>query len=112
MSLSEAFKDFVIEQMAGFGPVSVRRMFGGGGIYSDGLMFAVVDDDVLYLKVDDENRAPFDAENLTAITMLSKTGKVMSMSYHRAPERCMDDAEEMAQWCALGFGAALRAKKR
>ena len=50
--------------MAGFGPVTIRPMFGGAGVYHDGLMFALVDDEVLYFKVDETSRPAFEAENL------------------------------------------------
>ena len=56
MSVSASFKEFLIEQMAGFGPVTIRAMFGGAGVYHDGLMFALVDDDALYFKVDETSQ--------------------------------------------------------
>ena len=56
MSVSASFKEFLIEQMAGFGPVTIRAMFGGAGVMRDGLMFALIDDEVLYLKADDDNQ--------------------------------------------------------
>lgn len=57
MSFSNEFRDFLIEHTAEFGPVTIRRMFGGGGIYRDGLMFGLIDDETVYLKADDETRA-------------------------------------------------------
>ena len=57
MSVSASFKEFLIEQMAGFGPVTIRAMFGGAGVMCDGLMFALIDDEVLYLKADDMTKA-------------------------------------------------------
>lgn len=59
MGISEEFVDYVVEQLAGWGEVSVRRMFGGAGLYREGTMFAVVADDVAYLKVDNTNRDDF-----------------------------------------------------
>jgi DNA transformation protein and related proteins len=112
LSVSASFKEFLIEQMVGFGPVTIRAMFGGAGVYHDGLMFALVDDDVLYLKVDDTSRASFEAENLPPF-VYSKKDRKIDMSYFRSPERCLDDADEMAQWCrvALKAKAAKKAKK-
>jgi DNA transformation protein and related proteins len=109
LSVSASFKDFLIEQMAGFGPVAIRAMFGGAGVYHNGLMFALVDNETLYLKVDDSTRQAFAAENLPPFTYQAKGGKKMVMAYHRAPERCLDDADEMAKWCHAAYGAALRA---
>lgn len=59
MGISDEFVDHVVEQFSGWGEVSVRRMFGGAGLYRDGIMFAVVAEDVAYLKVDDSNRDDF-----------------------------------------------------
>ena len=59
MAISDEFVDYVVEQLSGWGEVSVRRMFGGAGLYREGTMFAVVADDVAYLKVDDSNRDDF-----------------------------------------------------
>ncbi len=109
MSVSASFKEFLIEQMAGFGPVTIRAMFGGAGVYHDGLMFALVDDEVLYLKVDETSRSAFESENLPPFVYSMKGGKKIDMSYFRSPERCLDDADEMAQWCRVAYGVALKA---
>ena len=86
MSVSASFKEFLIEQMAGFGPVTIRPMFGGAGVYRDGLMFALMDDEVLYFKVDETSRAAFDAENLPpSSSTCPGNDKIMDMSYWRMP---------------------------
>lgn len=112
MSLSAEFRTFIQDQMAGFGSVTVKRMFGGGGVYHDSLMFALISGDVLYFKVDDETRPLFEKEGLPAFTIPPRKGKIVALPYHRAPERCLDDPAEMAQWCRLAYGAAVRAAKR
>jgi DNA transformation protein len=109
LSVSVSFKEFLIEQMAGFGPVTIRPMFGGAGVMRDGHMFALVDDEVLYLKADDTTKAAFVAENLSQFTYKSKVGKLMEMAYWRIPERCLDDPEEMAKWCRAAYSVALKA---
>ena len=101
---------FLKEQMAGFGEVMARRMFGGAGLFRDGLMFALVAEDVLYLKADAESAAAFEAEHLAAFSYPTKSGEHTLTSYRRAPERCLDDEGEMAEWCRLAWGAALRQK--
>ncbi len=92
MSVSASFKEFLIEQMAGFGPVTIRPMFGGAGVYRDGLMFALIDDEVLYLKADETSRAAFEAENLPPFVYVQKGGRKIEMSYFRSsrtlPGRC------------------------
>lgn len=102
--------NFLKEQMAGFGPVAARRMFGGAGLFRDGKMFALVAEDILYLKSDAESAASFEAEQLAAFSYATKTGGHTLTSYRRAPERCLDDEAEMREWCRLAWGAALRQK--
>ena len=109
MSVSAGFQEFITEQMAGFGPVTVRAMFGGAGVYRDGLMFALIDDEVLYLKVDDSTKPDFMTENLPPFFYEAKGGKKMEMGYYRTPERCLDDMDEMAFWCRKAFEVALKA---
>ena len=109
MSVSPGFKEFLIEHMAGFGPVTIRAMFGGAGVMRDGQMFALIDDDVLYFKADETTRTVFEAEGLAQFTYKAKGGKLMEMNYWRAPERCLDDADEMAEWCRAAYGVALKA---
>ena len=86
-------------------------MFGGAGLYRDGVMFGLVVDDVLYLKVDERGRGEFDAEGLPAFSYETKDGRNTIMSFVRALDRCLDDAEEMIQWCRKAQDAALRAKQ-
>jgi len=100
---------FLKEQMSGFGPVSVRRMFSGAGFFRDGLMFALVADDVLYLKADETSRSFFEEEGLEAFSYATSKGSNTIMSFRRAPERCFDDPDDMTEWCRLAFGAAVRA---
>ncbi len=85
-------------------------MFGGAGLFRDGLMFALVAGDELFLKADAENAAAFEAEQLAAFSYSTKTGTHTLTSYRRAPERCFDDEREMTGWCRLAWGAALRQK--
>ncbi|MFZ5672804.1 MAG: TfoX/Sxy family protein [Pseudomonadota bacterium] len=111
MATSAEFLDFINEQLQGFGPVSVRRMFGGAGIFRDGMMFALVADETLYLKADAVSQGEFEALGLPPFTYGAKGGKRTVMAYWRAPEACLDDRDEMTDWARKAFAAALRAKK-
>jgi len=111
MAVSREFIDFLVEQLEDFGPVAVKRMFGGVGLFRDGRMFALVVGDVLYFKTDAENAPAFEAEGLAPFSYTTKKAERVVMSYRRAPERCLDDREEMASWARSGFGAAMRSKK-
>ena len=83
-------------------------MFGGFGIFRDGLMFGLVADDVFYLKVDVHNRPDFEARGLEPFHY-EKQGKMQTISYYQAPEEVLDNAEEMIVWATGSFEAALRA---
>jgi DNA transformation protein len=112
LSVSASFKEFLIEQMAGFGPVTIRAMFGGAGVYRDGLMFALIDDEVLYLKADDSTKPAFESEGLAQFVYVARGGKKMEMGYWHVPERCLDDADEMAKWCRVAYDVALKANAK
>lgn len=111
MPTSAEYLDFIKEQFSGFGPVTVRRMFGGAGVYQDGLMFALIADETLYLKADSVSRGEFEALSLPPFTYTAKGEKKIVMAYWRAPEACLDDLDEMTLWARKAFAAALRARK-
>src|SRR4051794_6732474 len=108
MAASAEYLEFLKEQMAGFGEVSTRRMFGGTGIFHNGAMIALVVRDTLFFKADDMGRKDFEAENLPQFTYGTKNGQ-RSLGYWRAPERCFDDPDEMTVWCRKAYDAMLRA---
>ena len=91
-----------------FGPVSVRRMFGGHGVFADGIMFALESDGELYLKADDLTIPKLSAEN-SAPFVYKARGRDISLSYWKLPERLYDEQEEFAQFARDAFGAAQRA---
>lgn len=104
------FVDNLLEVFALFGPVRAKRMFGGYGIYHDDLMFALVVDDVLYLKADEKSVATFSRQGLRSFEY-EKGNKTIKMSYYMAPEEIFDDPETARAWAALAFEAALRGRK-
>lgn len=112
MANSRDFVDFVLEQMSRFGPVSARRMFGGHGLYIDGLMFAIVVDDRLYLKADAETQPQFAAKSLPPFTYQRADKTAVSVGYFEAPAEVFDDKAEMFDWARLAHMAALRAKAK
>ncbi len=105
------FADWVVDLLQGMGPVRSKRMFGGFGIFLDDLMFGLIADNELYLKVDDENRAEFEELGLSPFTY-QKQDQEMQLSYYQAPADALDDMELMTQWGNKGFAAALRAAAR
>ena len=105
------FVDYLLDLMQTIGPVTARRMFGGHGIFLDGLMFALVADSTLYLKADAQSADAFTVQGLEAFTY-SRQGKPFSMSYFQAPEACLEDADVMNLWANRAYEAAMRAAAR
>ena len=109
MLLSE-FTAHLAELFEDFGPVTVRRMFGGHGIFRDGVMFGLVAGDALYLKADDRNRAMSESCGLPRFEY-EKQGKRITVSYYLAPGDALDDPRTLAEWARPALDAALRAKR-
>lgn len=103
--------DAIVELFSAFGRVSVRRMFGGAGIYSDGVFFALVDDGVIYLKADEESAPRFEAENCTRFAYRTRQ-RLVETNLWRMPERLYDDPEELADWARQALAVAVRAKTK
>ena len=104
--------DDIRELFRSFGAVVVRRLFGGAGVYADGLMLALEHDGVIYLKSDAQNAPAFDREHLPPFTYETKDGSRSVMSYRRVPERLYDDPDELATWARDALAAAARASAR
>ncbi len=102
------FADFVLEVLQVWRPVTARRMFGGYGIYHAGVMFALIAEGTLYLKVDDESRGAFEAAGLLPFAYEAK-GRRVALSYHRAPDAMLDEPDVAREWAERGWQAALRA---
>jgi DNA transformation protein len=111
MTGGSGFVDNVLDLLDGWGGVSARRMFGGHGLYRQGVMFALVAEDILYLKADDQNRAGFEAAGMGPFTYEAKSRKV-ALSYYEAPPELFDDGEAMIVWAKRAFAAALRAQNQ
>jgi DNA transformation protein and related proteins len=95
-----------------FGPVSVRRMFGGAGIFVDGLMIGLVSDGLIFLKADAETIPAFKQEGQGPFTYATRNGEHKLTSYWRMPDRLYDDADELARWARAAHDVARRASAR
>ena len=107
MAFSKEFSDFIVEQLEPIGPVQVKRMFGGAGLYLDGTIFAILADDVLFLKVDDANDADFEAESMPVFDPFDD-GKRQIRSYRECPARLLEDTDELCQWARASWEAGRR----
>ena len=108
MVASDSFAEFLREQLAPLGHVTLRRMFGKTGVFCDGLMFAMVTDNMLYLRVDDHNRADFKEAESAPPLSYEKQGSAIDLSFWRAPERLFDDPEALVTWARIALAAARR----
>lgn len=110
MKATSEFVRNLHDAFALFGAIEARRMFGGYGVYRDGLMFALVVDEVLYLKADEASAGSFVARGLQPFEY-ERSGKTTRMSYYAAPEEIFDDPERAKEWADRAYAAALRARK-
>jgi len=94
-----------------FGTIQIRKMFGGYGVYHDGLMFALVADEPLYLKADAENAKFFEVQGLAQFAY-QREGKMAKMSYYQAPAEFMEDREQASVWSRRSYDAARRAQRK
>jgi DNA transformation protein len=111
-ALSGADPEYLSELFAGFGPVAVRRMFSGAGVFAEGLMIALVVDGVIFLKADDQTIPQFEGEGLSPFSYKTKGGRRTIMSYWRMPERLYDDPDELAVWARRSMAVAQRSGTR
>jgi DNA transformation protein len=109
MPCSPSFVDHALDLLSSLGPVQARRLFGGYGLYARGVMMALLDDDELFVKTDDETRERFVA---AGCRMWEYPGLGETTNYFRPPDDAHEDAEAMAPWARLGLDAALRAKAK
>jgi DNA transformation protein and related proteins len=108
MAVDTGLIDWVAEAVEPIGTVTHRRMFGGAALYADGVAFAIVAFDALWLKADAESDAVWDAEGCERFTAQMKD-RVATMNYRRAPEDVYDDADALRRWAMLAIEAGRRA---
>jgi DNA transformation protein and related proteins len=108
MVASDGFAEFLREQLAPLGRVTMRRMFGKTGVFCDRLMFGMVTDDTLYFRVDDHNRAVFREAASFPPLNYRKQGRAIDLAFWRAPERLLDEPDELVRWARAALEAAAR----
>ena len=100
--------EFIHDLFQPFGAVTVRRMFGGAGLFADGVMFGLVSGGQIYLKADATTVTSFEREQCQPFEYSTRNGKRTLTSYWRLPDRLYDDAEELAQWARQALPTARR----
>jgi DNA transformation protein len=108
MVASASFGVFLREQLAPLGCVSMRRMFGKSGVFCDGVMFAMVTGDTLYFRVDEDNRTAFAEAASSQPLNYESQGRVIDLSFWRAPDRLLDEPDGLVEWARVALEAAQR----
>ena len=110
MPVSNDYLAYVLEQLAGLGSVSSRRMFGGVGLYCDEFFFGLIDSDNLYLRVGDANRADYVARGMSAFRPFADK-PLLSMSYYETPAEVLEEATELVSWARRSVAVAMAASQ-
>jgi DNA transformation protein len=111
VAVSKSQINYVIGQLERLGPVTFKKMFGGAGLYADGHFFGLItSQDEFYLKVDDANRADFEARGSTYFNPYGVPDR-KPMPYMTVPEDVVEDPDELAAWARKSVAAAARKAK-
>lgn len=111
MAVSQDFMDFACELFSGLGPTRARRMFGGAGVYAHDVMFALIADDVIYIKAEGALAADLEAEGCEPFIFTPKSGEPAEMGYRRLPEAALDESELACEWGRRALDLALSKKR-
>ena len=105
-----AFKEKIVQQLNQVAPVTARAMFGGYGLYVEGVMFGLIAYETLYFKVDDKTRADYLGAEMGPF-IYERHGKPIQMSYYQLPETVFEDPIELLTWIEKAQAVAQRSKK-
>jgi DNA transformation protein and related proteins len=108
MVASDTFAEFLHEQLAPLGHLTLRRMFGKTGVFCDGVMLGMVTENTLYFRVDDQNRATFGEAQSYPPLNYQKKGSAIDLAFWRVPERLFDEPDELVIWARAALAAAHR----
>ena len=108
MAVSEDFLTYITDQLAEFGEVDIKKMFGGIGLYHQGLMFGMIGNDVFRLKVDEHNQADYEAKG---VKPYFSEKKKKGMPYWEVPVDVLEDKALLSEWARKSYEAAVRSKK-
>ncbi|HEX9989882.1 MAG TPA: TfoX/Sxy family protein [Chloroflexia bacterium] len=109
MSVSQAYRDRVMEQLAPVGAIRARSLFGEVGLYADDLIFGLIVDDAVYFKVDDANRADYEAEGISPF-VAPWSGK--PTAYYEVPDAVLEDPKRLGAWIEKAVEVAARKPKK
>ncbi len=110
MAVSNSFLSFVLDQLAGLGEITSKRMFGGAGIYCGDRFFALIAGDALYLKADDVSRPRYQAAGMRAFR--PNPARADSLQYYGVPVEVLESPDDLVEWAREALAAADRAASR
>jgi DNA transformation protein and related proteins len=110
MPVTPEYRAFVLEQLGRVLPVTHRSMFGGVGVYGEGLFFALMDDDALYFKTDEETRGDYERLGMEPFRPFGP--EAAAMAYHQVPGDLLETPELLRPWVEQALGVARRARRR
>jgi DNA transformation protein len=111
MAVTPSYRIFVLDQLGRVAPaIRSRGMFGGVGIYSDDLFFALIASDTLYFKVDETNRDDFIDAGMRPFMPYGESGEIMQ--YYEVPSEVLEQPDELRGWAAKAIDAAARARQQ
>jgi len=110
MAVSSEFREYALEQLGRVEPVAARSMFGGVGIYSGGLFFALIAGESVYLKVDDTNRADFEAAGMGPFRPFGEDSK--PMGYYELPAELLEEPDRLRPWVHGALDVARRKRRK
>jgi DNA transformation protein and related proteins len=111
VAISPEYREFLSDLLRPLGPVGIRRMFGGAGVFYGKAMFALIARETIFMKVDESNRADYEAEGAAQFTYESPSGKIVEFGYFELPERLLDEPDELVRWARKSVGVALAAER-
>lgn len=98
--------DYIVDQLQGWAPVTVRRFFSGWGICRGPVILGIIIRDQIYFRTDETNRADYEARGMTPFGYSRPDGKITVMAYHTVPPEILDDTDELPHWAEKAFLAA------
>ena len=114
MALSAEFREFLLDHFSDLGPIEIKRMFGGAGLYLGDACFALVVDEKIMMRGDETLGPAFEEAGSEQWVYSNKTRGDVAMPYWNLPESALDDPEEAVEWARRSLGPAREAaaKKR
>jgi DNA transformation protein len=110
MTTTKAYREYVQEQLAPLVPVRVRPMFGEAGVYSEDLLFGMIVNDALYFRVDDSNRADYEALGIGPL--VPHWNPTKPLPYYEVPPAVLEDADRLQEWANKAVAVAARLPKK